>query len=464
MSNDILESVSQRSYGVLKTRRHMTTYTQFWDIDGNIRLPRPERTYFDDGADEFKDITFEEKLLEIAYCVWHGLSLYDEIKTTLQEHTSVNESTIKRCLFMYIEYLRSGDFKNISYVILNKKLNGKTGIKQAAALLSDELMLRYRLPANGEPHYLAIAHWKYKELEGKVDYTKPTTVLAIPLTEQEILDINPWQSIYVNPNRSALYDPDAEWLLIEDEKMIKDFNEKTDKEYRFELGMRPEPFNGNPLRSKVVILSLNPGYKYRVNNLVARLLQMIQPIEEAVKQHKNLQLKLSVSSFFCKRNHNKAGGVLSYRDAHCMLDDWYWYDIFEEFRKNAELEPENDTNDIIFNHTSLVQYVGYISKSWKSLPNILPSQRFTKLLIQYLALNTDTLFVISRSESEWKELIGDEIWDMLESENRLVHRKKYDVTNKNGKQYKTTIRTQSFTKDSFAGDGFDKIAEKLKKG
>ena len=340
MSNDILESVSQRSYGVLKTRRHMTTYTQFWDIDGNIRLPRPERTYFDDGADEFKDITFEEKLLEIAYCVWHGLSLYDEIKTTLQEHTSVNESTIKRCLFMYIEYLRSGDFKNISYVILNKKLNGKTGIKQAAALLSDELMLRYRLPANGEPHYLAIAHWKYKELEGKVDYTKPTTVLAIPLTEQEILDINPWQSIYVNPNRSALYDPDSEWLLIEDEKMIKDFNEKTDKEYRFELGMRPEPFNGNPLRSKVVILSLNPGYKYRVNNLVARLLQMIQPIEEAVKQHKDLQLKLSVSSFLCKRNHNKAGGVLSYRDAHCMLDDWYWYDIFEEFRKNAELEPD----------------------------------------------------------------------------------------------------------------------------
>jgi hypothetical protein len=436
----------------------MTTYTQFWDIDGNIRLPRPERTYFDDGADEFKDITFEEKLLEIAYCVWHGLSLYDEVKTTLQEHTSVNESTIKRCLFMYIEYLRSGDFKNISYVILNKKLNGKTGIKQAAALLSDELMLRYRLPANGEPHYLAIAHWKYKELEGKVDYTKPTTVLAIPLTEQEILDINPWQSIYVNPNRSALYDPDAEWLLIEDEKMIKDFNEKTDKEYRFELGMRPEPFNGNPLRSKVVILSLNPGYKYRVNNLVARLLQMIQPIEEAVKQHKDLQLKLSVSSFFCKRNHNKAGGALSYRDAHCMLDDWYWYDIFKEFRKKAGLPEENDENDVIFNNVSLVQYVGYLSKSWKSLPKFLPSQRFTRMLIHYLSLNTDTLFVVSRSEELWKRLIGEEIWEILDNNKRLVHRKKFE--NKNG--ISQTIRTQGFTKGSFEDGGFDRIVKALK--
>lgn len=436
----------------------MTDYSEFWDIDGNIRLPRPERTYFDDGCDEFKDITLDRKLLEIAYCVWHGLSIYDEVKTTLQEHTSVNEDTIKRCLLMYIEYLRSGDLKNKSFANLYKTLNSKKGIKQAAVLLSDELMLRYRLPANGEPHYLVTSHWNYNELEDNEDYFKPTRASMIPLTEQEIRDINPWQSTYVKPNRSALYDPDAEWLLVGDEKMIKEFNEKADKKYRFELGMRPEPFNGNPLQSKVVILSLNPGYVYRVNNLFARLLQMVQPIEKAVKEHKDLQLKLSVNAFFCKRNHNMNGGELSYRDAHCMLDDWYWYDIFKEFRNKAELEPENDTDDIIFNHTALVQYVGYISKSWKSLPDILPSQRFTKLLIQYLAIQTDTLFVVSRSEELWKKLIGDEVWEMLESKKRLVHRKTFK--NKNG--IFQTIRTQGFTKESFEDGGFDRIADKLK--
>ena len=436
----------------------MTSYTQFWDIEGNIRFPRPERTYFDDGADEFKDITFDEKLLEIAYCVWHGLSIYDEVKTTLQEHTSVNESTIKRCLLMYIEYLRSGDLKNISYVILNKTLNGKTVIKQAADLLSEELMLRYRLPANGVPHYLEKAYWNYKELEGKVDFAKPTIVSAIPLTEQEIIDINPWQSAYVNPNRSVLYDPDAEWLLVDDEKMIKEFNEKADNDHCFELGMRPEPFNGNPLRSKVVILSLNPGYKYRVNNLVARLLQMIQPIEKVVKQHKDLQLKLSVNSFFCKRNDNMAGNALSYRDAHCMLDDWYWYDIFKDFRKEAGLPEENDENDVIFNNVSVVQYVGYLSKSWKSLPKFLPSQRFTRMLIHYLSLNTDTLFVVSRSEELWKRLIGEEIWEILDNNKRLVHRKKFE--NKNG--ISQTIRTQRFTKGSFEDGGFDRIVKALK--
>lgn len=105
-----------------------------------------------------------------------------------------------------------------------------------------------------------------------------------------------------------------------------------------------------------------------------------------------------------------------------------------------------------------MQYVGYISKSWKSLPDILPSQRFTKLLIQYLAIQTDTLFVVSRSEELWKKLIGDEVWEMLESKKRLVHRKTFK--NKNG--IFQTIRTQGFTKESFEDGGFDRIADKLK--
>lgn len=433
----------------------MMNYSYFWSIDGEIRLPRPERTYFDDLSEEYKDVSTDKKLLEIAYCIWHGLSLYDEVKTMLQEHTQVKEHTIKSCLLSYIEYLRSGDMKNKSYIILKDKLT----LKQASDLLSEELMLRYRLPANGtDNHYLVTAHWDYNETQNK-DYFKPTKVSAVPLTEQEIRDTNPWQSSYVRPNPSALYDPDAEWLLTCDEQIIKEFNQKNkNTDYKFMLGMRPEIFNGNPLKSKVVILSLNPGYVYRVNNLYARLLQMVQPIEEAVKQHKDNQLKLSASSFFCQRNQTNDGGMISYRDAHCAVDDWYWYDIFKEFRKKAGLPDENDMNDVIFNNVSLVQYVGYISKSWKSLHKLLPSQRFTRMLIHYLALNTDTLFVVSRSEKLWKRLIGDEIWEMLDNDKRLVHRKKFE----NKKGITQAIRTQGFTKASFEDGGFDRIADKFR--
>lgn len=282
----------------------------------------------------------------------------------------------------------------------------------------------------------------------------------IPTTDEQIRELNPWKGLFVNPNHSVLYDDNAQWLLKCDAGIINEYNEKNrGTDYEFKLGMRPEQFNGNPLTSKVVILSLNPGYIYRVNNLYARLLQNVQPIAEAVMQHKDEQLNLTAKSFFCKRNQNNTNGVLSYRDAHCALDDWYWYDIFNKFRDDAGLPKEDDTDDVIFNNVALVQYVGYLSKSWKALPRILPSQEFTRTLIHYLALRKkNVLFVVSRSKKEWKELIGDEIWDMLKSENRLVLR----ATFENKKGITQTIRTQYFTPTSFEGDGFERIIEKLR--
>ena len=282
----------------------------------------------------------------------------------------------------------------------------------------------------------------------------------IPTTDDEIRELNPWQGSFVNPNPSALYDSNAQWLLECDAEIINQYNEKNRRtDYEFMLGMRPEQFNGNPLTSKVVILSLNPGYVYRVNNLYARLLQNVQPIAEAVMQHKDKQLNLTATSFFCQRNHNNENGMLSYRDAHCALDDWYWYDIFNKFREDAGLPAEDDTHDVIFDNVALVQYVGYLSKSWKALPKILPSQEFTRTLVHYLALRKkDVLFVVSRSRKEWKELIGDEIWDMLKSENRLVLR----ATFENKKGITQTIRTQYFTPTSFEGDGFNRIADKFR--
>lgn len=281
-----------------------------------------------------------------------------------------------------------------------------------------------------------------------------------PTTDDEIRALNPWKGSFVNPNPSALYDDNAQWLLECDADIINEYNEKNrGTDYEFKLGMRPEQFNGNPLTSKVIILSLNPGYVYRVNNLYARLLQNVQPIAEAVKQHKDEQLNLAAKSFFCQRNHNNKNGMLSYRDAHCALDDWYWYDIFTKFREDAGLPDEDNTNDVIFDNVALVQYVGYLSKSWKALPRILPSQEFTRTLIHYLALRKkDVLFVVSRSRKEWKELIGDKIWDMLKSENRLVLRAAFE----NKKGITQTIRTQYFTPTSFEGDGFKLIADKLR--
>ncbi len=290
-----------------------------------------------------------------------------------------------------------------------------------------------------------------------------TKKLFIPSTEAEVKELNPWKEGFVTKSESTLYDPNAKWVLKIDEETIDKFNENEDKnsKYKFILSNRPEPFTGNPLKAKIVILTLNPGYVERANKNFAIKLQESgsKDILQAVINHKDEQLRLEAKSFFCPSIKKK--GELSYREANCEFDDKYWYNIFDKLRKELNLAPEGDTEDTIFDNVALVQYVGYASQSWKPIPKKypLPSQEFTRQLVGYLAFHTKAIIVVSRSYNEWKELLGDEIWKKLKDDTRLVCRK--TIVDKNG--VCRHIRTQSFSKKSFEGDGFDRIAEALGK-
>lgn len=287
-------------------------------------------------------------------------------------------------------------------------------------------------------------------------------------SEEFIKADNPWKSEdnFVCPIPEKLYDDKAKWLLKCDEEIVSQFNLKNpNNDYKYELGMRPEPFNGNPLKAKVIILSLNPGYVLRVNNLFAKVLQTTEPkdIQDAVKEQKDKQLRLEAESFFCQRNRIN-DELVSYREAHCMLDDWYWYDILSKFLNEANKYGllKDFTLDRIFDSFALVQYIGYMSKSFKAFPKgtILPSQEFTKRLIEYLAENKpNVIFIVSRSVKEWNGLLGDKLWGRLEADKRLVTRKKF--TDKN--EVKRTIRTQGFGKDTFEVGGYKRIIEALTK-
>ena len=290
-----------------------------------------------------------------------------------------------------------------------------------------------------------------------------TKKLFIPSTKAEVKELNPWKEGFVTKNESTLYDPNAKWVLKIDEETIDKFNENEDKnsKYKFILSNRPEPFTGNPLKAKVVILTLNPGYVENANKKYAMQLQESgsKDILQAVINHKDEQLRLEAKSFFCPRI--KENGEVSYRKANCEFDDKYWYNIFDKLRKELNLAPEGDTEDTIFDNVALVQYVGYASQSWKPIPKKYPltSQEFTRQLVGYLAFHTKAIIVVSRSYNEWKELLGDEIWKKLKDDNRLVCRK--TIVDKNG--VCRHIRTQSFSKITFEGDGFNRIAEALAK-
>lgn len=293
----------------------------------------------------------------------------------------------------------------------------------------------------------------------------PTTEKTI--CEEDVKKENPWSGEwggeYVEESVDIRegYHPRStrKMLLKRDAYFINQFNEKhKGTDYEFILHIFPCPFGGNPLKAKVIALSLNPGYDYRSNYLLQKI--MPAKIEEAVKRHALSELNLEANSFMCTRDKPLSNSI-DCRDAQNMLGGWYWYDILERFRKEAGLPSENDRDDVIYNNFALIQYIPYHSKAYKGLSDkvILPSQRFTRLLIHHIAKNRkDVIFVVSRSENLWRKLIGEDFWKMLEKENRLVHRKL--VSTKKGTQFRN--RTQSFTRTSFEDDGFDRIVNAFK--
>lgn len=318
-------------------------------------------------------------------------------------------------------------------------------------------MRLFRFPRIGNPYFVpvkdyydgVIKHFKGKDISDlKKALGNPTPFEKIPTTEKELREINPWDGAiqFVKPLESVttLFDKDAECVLKCDEPYIKEFNELykgTPCEYRIQKW--PKPFIGNPLTSKVVLLSLNPGFNDRTNRMLANAMDI--HYREAINKQLKDQMSFNTPSFFC--SNIKDGGLeLSYLEAQAFVDNWYWYDIIEDFREQAGLPKSNS----LYKNLAVIQYVGYASAEYKSAPNgrIFPSQHFTKLLIQHLAFNSDKVFVVARSENKWHKFIGDEIWNKLEQENRLILGRK--------------IRLQSLTEVGLGKDGFDRLVEILK--
>lgn len=458
---------------------------RFWGWDWKIQLPRSLKTYFDFACHEYGDIGRHEKFLELGWCLWNGLDLYGKIKPWVDAHDDYERDVIT-AIAHYIEELRSGDThqERFSYLLITTPVIGgkpmrKLKLKEAVRLFSDELLLRYR------PRHIVECHWDYKKImadckskEEMIErFYAPTPATEIPISEEEIMNANPWMTYknnYVEKDICSLihkFYPNDKFLLKCDAYYINRFNEKhkgTDCE--FILNQRPSTISGNPMKAKVVALSLNPGYVYEKDYLLA---EKLHPSNlEEFNVHRVEELELRADSFMCRGNteitdrdawkNEEFVSMRSPRDIQNMLGDWYWYDILESFRKEAGLPEEGCGSDIIYDNFALLQYIGYSSKSYKALPAgvTLPSQRFTKLLIHHLAMNRkDVVFVVSRSEKLWRELIGEDVWSMLDKEKRLVIRKHF--INKHG--VRQTIRTQGFARGSFEGDGFERIVNAFKK-
>lgn len=395
-----------------------------------LSLPNSVRSYIDSSAYEYNDVDAWTKLAHIAYLVKRGVDLLPEFTEDIKTHMEhpaygYYKDTAKRSIANYIEMLRSDNKLSISCLIL---ATDKMKFSQLFQLLTEEILYRYWERELGDNKVECIfdkVHYNYDEILNRykevpnskkqiIKYlcTSKETLRNIDVTQASLRNKNGWNQLIPKLSGDTVWSDKKEDELIYpgDATFIHSFNEKSEQKYKYVVGVPPMPYSGNILEAKVVILTLNPGYKEKINKDLCQK----KPEDER---------KLLLHQMRCALTFGGIG-IYDASNNECSRDqgEKYWEKAFRRLAMDAYSSPSTEEDHPIYQDMAYFQLIGYHSVKFKNSVGIrhLPSVIFTTLLVKYLITNTKKTFLVLRSESLWKEIMGEVLWEKLENEGRLI--------------------------------------------
>ena len=438
----------------------------FYPVGGE-RVSLPERhikAYVDDYCHEFGQTDTDTKLMHLLYVADKGFDILSHIREFLDNHPEIAQDSIKQTLAYFVSHLRypEGDRYVDDQFAMANFLKETLCLEKVLDLLMMEIRLRFSYTEDDKSVNFTQKYLRWDSLASLKKSLKseelpkcmvnPTGYYSV--SESDIVKENLWPTLVGEYMRSHWYNENIKIVYPNpyEEQVIDEFNRNAKEDYKYVLGAPAEPWRGNPLKAKVVILSLNPGFKLGVNDNVqyeryrapledamAELINtlsfqvrgLLTPQESYVKSHEEFKEKYSME-----------GSQVLRGDALNEIGDYYWYNNINRLNINHQKEYE------FFRNFAIVQYCAYTSVSFKDFPRgvVLPSQELTKKLIRYLAYEReDVVFVIMRSAAKWKELLDADVWEKMQS--RLI-------VNKN--------MSQSLSENNLGKKNFNMLIEYLK--
>ena len=411
----------------------------FYPVGGE-RVSLPERhikAYVDDYCHEFGQTDTDTKLMHLLYVADKGFDILSHIREFLDNHPEIAQDSIKQTLAYFVSHLRypEGDRYVDDQFAMANFLKETLCLEKVLDLLMMEIRLRFSYTEDDKSVNFTQKYLRWDSLASLKKSLKseelpkcmvnPTGYYSV--SESDIVKENLWPTLVGEYMRSHWYNENIKIVYPNpyEEQVIDEFNRNAKEDYKYVLGAPAEPWRGNPLKAKVVILSLNPGFKLGVNDNVqyeryrapledamAELINtlsfqvrgLLTPQESYVKSHEEFKEKYSME-----------GSQVLCGDALNEIGDYYWYNNINRLNINHQKEYE------FFRNFAIVQYCAYTSVSFKDFPRgvVLPSQELTKKLIRYLAYEReDVVFVIMRSAAKWKELLDADVWEKMQS--RLI--------------------------------------------
>lgn len=394
-----------------------TDYDRIYRDYGELGFPHAERTYFDYLGTEFSYNTIEQKLLDIGYLLLHDYDVRSDIHHTYSDaHPSVSQNDVRQTIYILLAELWRGKPEYVEQMFRYKSMDG----------LIDELftaVLRY--------YHLPINHYQPHYLKDPLD-----------MTETELRNCNPWREVAdLSAGNDFLLSDKHNLVCSDDKEMIEAFNATAKPEHRYHLNVPAYPWYGNPLTAKVIVLSLNPGYSERESKIAALYKMLPQGFVEGYAIHLRSMLTFDCHSFL-PEDFGPHGVTI--RDLANIHQSHYWQDRLTSAFVNKDT---GLTFEQINDRFAVIQFIGYSSKKYAPFKRgqLLPSQNYTKQLIQFILHNNpDTIFIVPRAVKNWKSLLGS-MWD----DNRFF--------------VSSLPISQRFSADTLGEEAFSKIIEAFKK-
>jgi len=237
--------------------------------------------------------------------------------------------------------------------------------------------------------------------------------------EQFKITENPWLEVakMYSPNKMDCLYGENNYFCEGDRDAIENYNKKASGTTDEIITKIPaEPWWGNPLKARLIILSLNPGYVPEVNKTLALLMQTNETVRRQLIEYKAQTLRLEAEAFLPEDEKNE-DCCITCNEAVNMLGDWYWVDKLRELReayverrKNenariSDIELENE----FYKKIAVVEYCAYTSQNFSDSKLIegLPSVEYVKDLVRYIESEGKALFVILRAERKWEKVLSD---------------------------------------------------------
>lgn len=384
-------------------------------------LTKPLKSYFYIGCTEWNDIDDNERFKDLTQAFNKGYNLYECLKEHINENGSIGENDAKVALCHLIAVLRYNKSDQRDIDLTQLVLKDNLELKELVELFRVELLLRCSYSTNkddeqifsrkfigGEPVNLYLNRHKMSANNILDMICHPTGYKNI--SKDWLVDNNPWKTLAKEYQGYDLYSTTRTFVVEADRELLELYNNcKKNDNHKYHLEIPAEPWQGNPLKAKIIILSLNPGWQEKNNKDIALEISKKGSIAEAVFVEKQKTLLFDTEGFF-PRNKELA-------DAISLIGENYWRGDDKKVGRLSVLKPDAMNEFDFYKKFAIVQYCAYTSKEYGGgfdKRKYLPTQIYTKELIRYIAYNrSDVKFVILRAEDKWKNLLDADVWQTM---------------------------------------------------